>query len=134
MLTLLLALQAVAPATDSLPRVTLREALQRAARLDPTYVAALGQVDNAVWARRNAFAVFVLPSIALGTTATRNTPRFFNFGTLQPEKYAVQATITASYDVFTGGQKLAELSRSAAALESARASMRRTSRSTRMTA
>jgi len=122
MLVLLLALQGVASPqnTDSLPRVTLAEALQRASRLDPSYVAALGQVDNAVWARRNAFSVFVLPSITLSTTATRNTPKFFNFGTLQPEKYAVQSTISASYDLFTGGQKFAELSRSGAALESAR--------------
>src|SRR6266576_1339038 len=123
MLALLLALQgAVSPeATDSLPQVTLVEALQRAARLDPNYVAALGQVDNAVWARRNAFAVFILPSITLSTTATQNTPNFFNFGTLQPERYAVQSTITASYDVFTGGQKVAELTRSAAGLDSAHA-------------
>ncbi len=123
MLTLLLALQgAVSPApTDSLPKVTLVEALQRAARLDPNYVAALGQVDNAVWARRSAFSVFVLPSITLATTATRNNPPFFNFGTLRPEKFAVQGSITASYDLFTGGQKFAELSRSGAALESAHA-------------
>ncbi len=121
MLALLLALQAAPAAADSLPRVTLTEALQRAARLDPNYVAALGQVDNAVWARRSAFSVFVLPSITLSTTATRNTPKFFNFGTLQPEKFAVQATVTASYDVFTGGQKFAELSFSGALLESARA-------------
>jgi len=69
MLTLLLALQgAVSPApTDSLPKVTLVEALQQAARLDPNYVAALGQVDNAIWARRSAFSVFVLPSISLAT-------------------------------------------------------------------
>jgi outer membrane protein len=122
MLALLLALQAAAsPATDSLPQVTLREALQRAVQLDPNYVAALGQVDNAVWARRSAFSVFILPSISLATTATRNNPPFFNFGTLRPEKYAVQGSITASYDIFTGGQKLAELSRSGAALESAHA-------------
>jgi outer membrane protein TolC len=123
MLLLLLALQgAVSPgSSDSLPQISLSEALQRAAQLDPNYVAAIGQVDNAVWARRGAFSVFVLPSVNLSTTATRNTPRFFNFGTLQPEKYAVQATITASYDLFTGGQKFAELSRSGAALESARA-------------
>ena len=125
MLALLLALQGpsqVSPATDSLPRITLVEALQRAARLDPNYVAALGQVDNAVWARRSAFSVFILPSISLATTATRNNPPFFNFGTLRPEKYAVQGTITASYDLFLGGQKFAELSRSGAALESAHAS------------
>ena len=123
MLTLLLALQgAVSPApTDSLPKVTLLEALQQAARLDPNYVAALGQVDNAVWARRSAFSVFVLPSISLATTATRSNPPFFNFGTLRPEKNSVQASITASYDLFTGGQKFAELSRSGAALESAHA-------------
>ncbi len=122
MLALLLVLQgAVSPASDSLPQITLGEALQRAARLDPNYVAALGQVDNAVWARRSAFSVFVLPSISLGTTATLNTPKFFNFGTLRPEKYAVQSTITASYDLFLGGQKFAELSRSGAALESAHA-------------
>lgn len=122
MLALLLALQGVVPgAADSLPRVTLGEALQRAAQLDPSYVAALGQVDNAVWARRSAFSVFVLPSVTLATTATRNNPPFFNFGTLRPEKYAVQASITASYDLFLGGQKFAELSRSGAALESAHA-------------
>ncbi len=123
MLALLLALQtAASPApADSLPQVTLREALQRAVQLDPNYVAALGQVDNAVWARRSAFSVFILPSISLATTATRNNPPFFNFGTLRQEKYAVQGTITASYDLFTGGQKFAELSRSGAALESAHA-------------
>jgi len=124
MLALLLALQGpVAPAAvDTLPQVTLREALQRAAQLDPNYVSALGQVDNAVWARRSAFSVFILPSISLATTATRNNPPFFNFGTLRPEKYAVQGSITASYDLFTGGQKFAELTRSGAALESAHAS------------
>jgi outer membrane protein TolC len=123
MLALLLALQGAATPrpTDSLPKVTLVEALQRAARLDPNYVAALGQVDNAVWARRSAFSVFVLPSISLATTATRSNPPFFNFGTLRPEKNSVQASITASYDLFTGGQKFAELSRSGAALEFAHA-------------
>jgi len=123
MLALLLALQgAVSPASsDSLPRITLVEALQRAASLDPNYVAALGQVDNAVWARRSAFSVFVLPSITLATTATRSSPPFFNFGTLRPEKFSVQSSITASYDLFLGGQKFAELSRSGAALESAHA-------------
>jgi len=67
MLALLLALQGpaapAAVAVDTLPQVTLREALQRAAQLDPNYVSALGQVDNAVWARRSAFSVFILPSI-----------------------------------------------------------------------
>src|SRR5207245_1628280 len=106
---------------DSLPTVTLTEALRRATGLDPNYVAALGQVDNAVWARRSAFSVFILPSITLTTTATKYSPPFFNFATLTPQPYSVQAAVSASYDLFTGGRKLAELSRSAATLDAAHA-------------
>src|SRR5881296_2963850 len=108
-------------AVDSLPVVTLSEALRRATGLDPNYVAALGQVDNAVWARRAAFSVFILPSVTLSSSATRNSPPFFNFATFKPEPYAVQAAVSAQYDLFTGGQKLAELTRSAAALDGAHA-------------
>lgn len=106
---------------DSLPSVTLAEALRRATGLDPNYVTAIGQVENASWGRRSAFAVFILPSVTLSTGATQNTPAFFNFATLKPEKYSVQSQVTVSYDVFTGGQKIAELTRSAAALDSAHA-------------
>ena len=121
-----LQLQAAGPlaapaADDSLPTVTLAEALRRATGLDPNYVAALGQVDNAVWARRSAFSVFILPSVTVGAAATKYSPAFFNFATLKPEPYSVQAQLTAQYDVFTGGQKLAELTRSAAALDFANA-------------
>src|SRR5438046_2125944 len=103
-------------AVDSLPVVTLSEALRRATGLDPNYVAALGQVDNAVWARRSAFSVFLLPAVAIETDATKNLPAFFNIGTFRPETYTVTAQVTLRYDVFTGGQKVAELTRSAAAL------------------
>ena len=122
MLALLLALQgAVSPAeapTDSLAQVTLTEALQRAAQLDPNYVAALGQVDNAVWARRNAFAVFILPSVTIGTQMQWQNPPGFS---VVPLRKVVVASLSASYDLFTGGQKVAELSRSAAGLDSAHA-------------
>ena len=126
MLALLLALQGpVAPAVqDSLPQVTLREALQRAAQLDPNYVAALGQVDNAVWARRNAFAAFILPAVSVSVTAQRSNPLGFLFAgdTFFVVKTTWQGQLTARYDLFTGGQKFAELSRSAAALAGAHAS------------
>src|SRR5467141_5148649 len=108
-------------APDSLPTVTLPEALRRATGLDPNYVAALGQVDNARWSRRSAFAVFLLPAVAVETDATKNIPQFFNFGTLKPESYAVSAQVALRYDLFTGGQKVAELTRSAAALDGAHA-------------
>ena len=121
MLALLLALQVAAAPADTLATVTLAEALRRATGLDPNYVAALGQVDNAVWARRSAFSVFILPSVTLSTSATKYAPPFFNFATLKPEPYSVQAAVSASYDLFTGGQKLAELTRSGAALDAAHA-------------
>src|SRR6266704_4751430 len=107
---------------DSLPTVTLAEALRRATGLDPNYVAALGQVDNAEWARRSAFAVFILPSITLSAADSRLNPPGFNFitgsGLLGKQ---VTAQVNARYDLFLGGQKLAELSRSGAALEAAHA-------------
>lgn len=123
LLSLLLTLQAaVSPATDSLPQITLREALQRAARLDPSYVAALGQIDNAEWARRNAFAVFILPSVTIGTTMQRSDPPSFLFtDSLLRTKTVWSAQLVARYDLFTGGQKLAEFSRSGAALAGAHA-------------
>jgi hypothetical protein len=81
MLPLLLALQvAASPApADSTPRITLGDALQRAAQLDPNYVAALGQVDNAVWARRNAFAVLLLPLLAIQVKKQNKDPAGFFF-------------------------------------------------------
>lgn len=122
MLALLFALQAAAAgAADSLPTVTLAEAIRRATGLDPNYVAALGQVDNAVWARRSAFSVFILPSVTLTTDVARPNPKSINFVTFQPVSTQVTSQLTAQYDLFLGGQKLAELSRSAAALEGAHA-------------
>ena len=122
MLALLLVVQAVAGG-DSIPQVTLREALERSARLDPNYVTALGQVDNAVWARRNAFAVFLLPAVTLGLQAQRSTPPGFVFAgdTFFVAKTSWTGSLSARYDLFTGGQKIAELSRSAAELDGAHA-------------
>lgn len=126
MLALLLALQGPLPPAaepaDSVPRITLIQALQRAARLDPNYVAAQGQIDNARWARRNAFAVFVLPSVTIGTTMQRSDPPSFLFtDSLVRAKTLWTANLIARYDLFTGGQKIAELTRSAAELDGAHA-------------
>jgi outer membrane protein TolC len=126
MLALLLALQApLAPApdqADTVPRISLTDALRRAARLDPNYVSSVGQIDNAQWARRNAFAVFVLPSVSIGAIGQRtNPPQFFFTNTLQRVPTTWSAQLVARYDLFLGGQKFAELSRSGAALEGAHA-------------
>jgi outer membrane protein len=108
------------PATDSLARVSLEQAIARAARLDPDYVRALGQVDNAEWGRRAALAVFVLPSLTFSLDATKYSTDFFNVGTGQPQPNAVNATLQASYDLFSA-RKFSDLRRTRAALESAEA-------------
>lgn len=108
--------------TDSMPTVTLGEALRRATGLDPNYVAALGQVDNAEWARRNALAVFILPAITLTTDAARPNPPSFNFVTFQPVRTQVTSQLTARWDLFVGGAQLAGLTQTAAALDGAHAS------------
>jgi outer membrane protein TolC len=124
-LPLLAALQVASaqapPAQDTLPVVTLAEALQRAARLDPDYVSAAGQVGNAEWVRRAAFSVFIVPAVTVSANKTHYWPPFFNFATFTAVPNTYSATIDARIDLFTGGQKLAGLASSGALLEGARA-------------
>ena len=119
---LLLALQAAAPPVPggAPPRVTLDQAINRATRLDPNYVRALGQVDNAEWGRRAALAVFVLPSLTASIDATKYSTEFFNIGTNRNQAEAVNATIAARYDLFNA-RKVTDLGRTRAELESAQA-------------
>ena len=124
-LGLLLALQVSTPAApaapaDGTPRVSLAQAIQRATRLDPNYVRALGQVDNAEWGRRAALAVFVLPSLSASIDATRYSTEFFNIGTNRNQAEAVNATFEARYDLFSA-RKFTDLGRTRAELEGAQA-------------
>lgn len=126
MLSLLLALQVAAPAdslsraADTLPRVTLNEALARASRLDPNYVAALGQVGTAAWGRRAAISAFILPSLTVSLDLTKYSSAFFNIGTGGLQATSANFQATARYEIFSV-RKFAELSRSRADLESAQA-------------
>jgi hypothetical protein len=84
MFLLLLALQAVPaqkdsiPVADSIPRISLGEAIRRSAQLDPDYVRALGQIENAEWGRRAAMLAFFVPSIQVGLDETKYSQEFFN--------------------------------------------------------
>jgi len=118
MLALLLLQLAVA---DSIPSITLLEALRRSARHDPEYVLASGAVGNAEWARRAARSSLFLPSVSAQTDASRFSAPTFNLGTATPQEVAVSARIDARYDLFLGGRKLAELRRSRAELARAEA-------------
>ena len=116
---LLLALQVAAG--DSVPSVTLGEALQRSARLDPNYVAALGRVETAEWGRRAAMLTFLVPAISVQSAWVWASEPFFNVGTSAITDRLVTATADARIDVFSGGQKLFGYRQAAALVEEARA-------------
>ena len=111
-------------ATDSLPRITLDDALSRAARLDPAYVAARGDASAAEWERRAAWSALLTPSLSATTDASKYSTPTFNLGTGDLSSVAVNARLDARYELFSGGRRLAELGRSAAALEGAHATER----------
>jgi outer membrane protein TolC len=124
---LLLALQTTVPAAadsaaaDSVPRVTLAEAIRRSARLDPDYVQALGEIDNAEWGRRAAMLAFFVPSLELGLDETKYSQEFFNpADPANPTSTLVVGRARANYEVFSL-RKFAELGRTRAELSSAEA-------------
>lgn len=114
------ALQAAIP--DSLPLVTLEEALRRGTALDPSYVQALGSVRDAAWQRRAAMLAFFVPSVTVQTSAQWFSSETFNIGTGQLTSRIVQAQATASLDLFRGGQHVFDLQRRRAEFEGAEAS------------
>ena len=118
---LALLLSAIGARADTLPVVTLADALQRAVRLDPAYVQALVQVDNAEAARRTARMAFFLPTVNATTSYSRLSTQQFNLGTGQPASSTASASLDARYELFNGGRNIAEAKRSAAALQAAQA-------------
>lgn len=109
----------VAPAAapgDSLPVLTLAEALRRAVRLNPDYVSALGAVSEADWTRKAARVAFFVPAISASLDWTKYSDDFFNIGTLTPASTSATATLAASYEIFSA-RKFTELGRSQAELE-----------------
>jgi len=127
MLLLLLALQATPargdsiPGSDSIPRITLAEAVRRSSRFDPDYVRALGQIDNAEWGRRAAMLAFFVPSVDLGLDQTKFSQNFFNpADPSNPTSTLVVGRASANYEIFSL-RKFTELSRTKADIASAEA-------------
>ncbi len=128
MFLLLLALQATPtpasdsiPGADSLPRITLGEAINRATRFDPEYVRAVGQIDDAEWGRRAAMLAFFVPSVDLGLDQTRYSQAFFN--PADPANLTstlVVGRASATYEIFSL-RKFTEISRTKADVASAHA-------------
>ncbi len=109
MIFALLAAVQVATA-DSVPTITLADALQRATRLNPDYVFAQGLIDNAEWGRTAALTAFLIPTVNLATDITRlSAPPLA--GTGAPISNTANASLTARLDLFAGGQRIAGLKR-----------------------
>src|SRR6185312_5862692 len=101
--------------------ITLEEAIRRSAQLDPDYVKALGQIENAEWGRRAAVLAFFVPSVQFGLNETKYSQQFFNpANPANPTSTLVVGQATANYEVFSL-RKFSELSRTKADMASAEA-------------
>jgi outer membrane protein len=107
-------------AFDSIPVVTLAEALERAVKLRPDYVRALGSVAEADWSRKAARLAFFVPAASVSLDYTKYSEAFFNIGTFNQSSTAATFQLGASYEIFSA-RKFAELGRTAAELDAATA-------------
>ena len=105
-------------ASDTIPTLTLADALARSLRLNPNYVAALGRVGEAEWARTAAKVAFFVPSAQASLDCTKYSQAFFNIGTFNQSSTSSTFNLSASYDIFSA-RKFTDLSRTAAELENA---------------
>ncbi|MDZ4862929.1 MAG: TolC family protein [Gemmatimonadota bacterium] len=105
---------------DSLPTITLADALQRSVQLNPDYVRALGAVAEADWIRKASRLAFFIPAVTANIDLTKYSVPFFNLGTGAPVNTSVTATLAARYEIFSI-RKFTELGRSQAELEFATA-------------
>jgi outer membrane protein TolC len=120
-LMLLAMLQAPQAAQDTMPVVTLEEALRESVRLDPDYVRAVGQLDNAEWGRRAALMVFLLPTLTASADYSEFSTSQFNVGVGAAANASGRFSLDARYEVFAGGRKLAASRQASAELELATA-------------
>ena len=109
------------PVKDTIPVVSLAEALESAAHVDPNYVAALRQVGDAAWVRRSAWSAFLLPSVNCQWSLAQFSPEQFNIGTNAVTDRLTSYALSGSYDVFRGGAKFHELAGAGAAVDGAAA-------------
>lgn len=110
---------AVPQTADTVPQVTLSEAIRRSANLDPDYVAAARQIGDAGWLRRNAYMSFIVPSVALDGSAMKFSDPQFSLGTGEPTDKLVTGTLSASLDLFRGFGRFERVNQANASRESA---------------
>lgn len=101
---------------EDLPTVTLEEAIAATLRASPQMAQAMGSVRTAESAERTAMGAF-LPSLSLSSGASRSSSERFNpqtNTTVTGSSDSYSAGLSASMELFTGGRRGAELTRSRA--------------------
>src|SRR5690606_19275233 len=93
-------------APDTIPVMTLSEALAAGVAVTPAYVTSVGALENAEWGRRAARLTFLLPTITTSASYQELSTSQFNIGIGSAASAFGVAAIDARYDLFTGGRKL----------------------------
>jgi outer membrane protein TolC len=112
---------AVQGPTDSVMTVTLEEALERAAGVDPDYIAAMRGIVDAKWQQRAAYTVFIVPATTLQLVRTHSNVDFFNIGTGGLTNKITQAQADLRLNVFSGGSKIYDVAATGAGVAGAEA-------------
>lgn len=118
---LTLALGGGMPLQDTIPTVTLPEALDRAVGLDPNYVQAVGQLETAEWGRRAAKLALFSPTVSAAANYSKFSTSQFNIGIGSAASASGSYSLTANYTLFNGGTNWQERYRLGEVLEVARA-------------
>ena len=108
-------------APDSVMTVTLEEALERAAGVDPNYIAAMRGIVDAKWQQRAAYTVFIVPATTLQLSQTRSNLDFFNIGTGGLTNKITQAQADFRLNLFSGLSKVFDVGATRAGVAGAEA-------------
>jgi outer membrane protein TolC len=90
---------------DSIPVVTLAQALEAGLAVSPDYVRSVGQLENADWGRRAAKLTFLIPTITANASYQELSTSQFNVGIGQAASATGSASLDARYELFAGGRK-----------------------------
>ncbi|HXH63194.1 MAG TPA: TolC family protein, partial [Gemmatimonadales bacterium] len=96
---------------DSLPTVTLDDAVQRALQVQPAMVQAIGNRRNAHMGRLTAWGAFI-PSLSASGSYNNSTQPGQVVGSQVVGKTSYSAGLSANVDLFTGFRRIAGLSAS----------------------
>jgi outer membrane protein len=114
---------AVAAAQGGAPRISLDDAIERALLADPSAVAAVEGVRTARADQLQARGAF-LPAFSVGSAYQNSSSQRFDQATGQLVSESYTAELGASYEVFSGGRRLADARSTRAQVRAAEAALR----------